>query len=55
VLLNEYQKQRFARRIVDSMFGSVRNKRLTLFGFAFKKNTGRLSFAISVATNAACD
>ncbi len=39
--MNEYQKLRFARQIVDSMLGSLRGKKIVLFGFAFKKNTGK--------------
>jgi len=51
VTINEYQKMRFAKKIVESMFGSVRNKRIALFGFAFKKNTGdiRESPAIEIS------
>ncbi|XP_050441893.1 UDP-glucose 6-dehydrogenase [Adelges cooleyi] len=49
--MNDYQKSRFAQKIVESLFDTVTNKRITLFGFAFKKNTGdtRESPAIYVA------
>ncbi|XP_050522208.1 UDP-glucose 6-dehydrogenase isoform X2 [Daktulosphaira vitifoliae] len=40
LLMNDYQKSRFANKIVESLFNTVTDKRITLFGFAFKKNTG---------------
>lgn len=40
VLMNDYQKSRFARRIVSSMFNTITGKRIAIFGFAFKKDTG---------------
>jgi UDPglucose 6-dehydrogenase len=40
VLINEYQKQRFVQKIIKSMFHTISQKQITLFGFAFKKNTG---------------
>jgi UDPglucose 6-dehydrogenase len=48
--MNEYQKERFAHRIVRSMFNTVGNKRLCVLGFAFKKDTGdtRESAAITL-------
>jgi len=50
ILMNEYQKQRFCRRILRQMFGTVRRKKILILGFAFKKNTGdtRESPAIDV-------
>ncbi|XP_076039765.1 UDP-glucose 6-dehydrogenase sgl isoform X2 [Oratosquilla oratoria] len=38
--MNEYQRSRFAKRIVECLFNSVTDKPLAVFGFAFKKNTG---------------
>lgn len=38
--MNEYQKRRFSNRIIESLFNTVTNKKIALFGFAFKKNTG---------------
>jgi UDPglucose 6-dehydrogenase len=38
--MNEFQKRRFAYRIVESLFNTVANKKITIFGFAFKKDTG---------------
>lgn len=40
VNINDYQKRRFIQRIIKSMFNTVTNKQITIFGFAFKKNTG---------------
>lgn len=40
VLMNDYQKRRFAHKIVKSMFNTVTGKRIAIFGFAFKKDTG---------------
>ena len=40
VLLNQYQKERFVKRMVQSMFNTVVGKRIAIFGFAFKANTG---------------
>jgi len=38
--MNEYQKRRFANRIIEALFNTVTNKKIALFGFAFKKDTG---------------
>ena len=40
VLMNDYQKSRFAAKIVSSMFNTITGKRIAIFGFAFKKDTG---------------
>jgi len=40
IKMNDYQKLRFARNMVSSMFNSVSGKPIALFGFAFKKDTG---------------
>lgn len=40
VKMNEYQKNRFVRKIVRKMFNTVAGKKIALFGFAFKANTG---------------
>ena len=39
VLMNDYQRRRFASRIVDRLFQTVTGKKIAIFGFAFKKNT----------------
>jgi len=38
--MNEYQKERFGRRIVTQMYGTVNRKKILLLGYAFKKDTG---------------
>jgi UDPglucose 6-dehydrogenase len=50
LLMNNHQKFRFAKNIVLQMFGTVRDKNICVFGFAFKKDTGdfRDSAAIDV-------
>ncbi|KAL9672259.1 hypothetical protein QQ045_028509 [Rhodiola kirilowii] len=40
VKINDYQKSRFVNRIVASMFNTVSNKKIAVFGFASKKDTG---------------
>jgi UDPglucose 6-dehydrogenase len=40
VKLNEYQQARFVARMVAEMFGTVAGKRIAVFGFAFKADTG---------------
>uniref|UniRef100_A0A915HW94 UDP-glucose 6-dehydrogenase n=1 Tax=Romanomermis culicivorax TaxID=13658 RepID=A0A915HW94_ROMCU len=51
IIMNEYQRKRFVQQIIESMFDTVANKRLAIFGFAFKKNTAdtRESSSIYVA------
>ncbi len=50
VEMNHYQKDRFVRRIMAAMFNTVSDRRIAVFGFAFKKDTNdtRESPAISV-------
>jgi len=40
VKMNEYQKERFIRNMLNTMFNTLSGKRICLFGFAFKPNTG---------------
>lgn len=40
VKINEYQKRRFACRIISQMFNTISGKKICILGFAFKKNTG---------------
>jgi UDPglucose 6-dehydrogenase len=51
IALNDFQKQRFTRNMLQRMFNTVTGKRIALFGFAFKKDTGdtRESPAVFVA------
>lgn len=50
VAMNDYQKHRFSRRIVKTMFNTVSDKQIAIWGFAFKKDTNdtRESAAIYV-------
>jgi UDPglucose 6-dehydrogenase len=52
-LFNEYQKIRFSTTILRSMFNSLRNKTICIFGFAYKANTNdtRESPAIDIVKN----
>jgi UDPglucose 6-dehydrogenase len=51
VEINEWQENRFVRNMLVNLFNTVAGKRIALFGFAFKANTGdtRESPAIYVA------
>ena len=40
VIMNDYQKERFARRVIHDMFDTVAGKHIAMFGYAFKKDTG---------------
>ena len=50
VRMNDWQKNRFATRIVHDLFNTVSGKRIAVLGFAFKKDTNdtRETAAISV-------
>jgi UDPglucose 6-dehydrogenase len=50
VKMNDWQKNRFAARIVHDLFNTVTGKRIAVLGFAFKKDTNdtRETAAISV-------
>lgn len=51
VKMNDYQKSRFATNIIKTLFNTVSGKKITFFGWAFKKDTNdtRESAAIYVA------
>tara|TARA_Y100000768_G_scaffold379119_1_gene354423 strand:+ start:5144 stop:6553 length:1410 start_codon:yes stop_codon:yes gene_type:complete len=51
ISINDYQKNRFAKKIISSLFNTVNDKKITFLGWAFKKNTNdtRESAAIYVA------
>merc|ERR1712046_571178 len=38
--MNEYQKKSFTVNIIHTLFNTVTNKKIAVFGFAFKKDTG---------------
>ncbi|MCF0216750.1 MAG: nucleotide sugar dehydrogenase, partial [Fibrobacteraceae bacterium] len=40
VKINEWQTHRFVSRMLESMFNTIAGKRIAVFGFAFKANTG---------------
>lgn len=51
VVMNEWQKKRFALKMIEKMFNTISGKRIALLGFAFKKDTGdtRESAAIYIS------
>jgi len=51
VKINEYQKERFVMNMLQAMFNTLAGKKICLFGFAFKADTGdtRESPAIFIA------
>lgn len=50
IIMNDHQKKRFAQRIVRTLFNTVSGKKITVLGWAFKKDTNdtRESAAIYV-------
>jgi UDPglucose 6-dehydrogenase len=40
VAMNHYQKRRFVERMLRAMFNTLADKRIAVFGFAFKADTG---------------
>ena len=50
IRMNDYQKRRFSERVVRTMFNTVSDKTIAIWGFAFKKDTNdtRESAAIYV-------
>jgi len=51
IIMNDYQKKRFAENIVSSLYNTVSGKKIVFYGWAFKKDTNdtRESAAIYVA------
>ena len=51
IIMNNYQKSRFAKNIIDTLFNTVSGKKIAFLGWAFKKNTNdtRESAAIYIA------
>lgn len=50
IALNDFQRLRFVKNIITSLFNTVSGKKIVIYGFAFKKDTGdtRESSAITV-------
>lgn len=57
VTMNEHQQSRFVRQMVGRMFNTIAGKRIAVFGFAFKADTGdtRESPAIAVCRGLASE
>ena len=53
IKINNYQRDRFSNIIIRSLFGSVSEKKISILGWSFKKNTNdsRESSAIVVSSN----
>ena len=53
IIMNDYQKRRFAENIVSTLFNTVNDKKIAFLGWAFKKDTNdtRESAAIYVAND----
>ena len=51
VKINDYQKKRFAKKIMNSLFNTVSEKKISILGWAFKKDTNdsRESAAIYIS------
>lgn len=51
IIMNDHQKKRFANKIVQTLYNTVADKKITFLGWAFKKDTNdtRESAAICVA------
>lgn len=51
VIMNDFQKHRFAKKIIEKLFNTVSGKKIAFLGWAFKKDTNdtRESAAIYVA------
>ena len=39
IKMNDHQRNRFAKKIIKNLFGTVSGKKITLLGWAFKKDT----------------
>ncbi|WP_375324235.1 nucleotide sugar dehydrogenase [Flagellimonas sp. GZD32] len=51
IIMNDYQKRRFADNVISTLYNTVSGKKITFYGWAFKKDTNdtRESSAIYVA------
>jgi len=39
ITMNEFRKMRFIKNIFNKLFNTITGKSISIFGFAFKKNT----------------
>jgi len=39
IIMNDYQKHRFAKNVIDTLFNTVTGKKIAFLGWAFKKDT----------------
>ena len=46
--MNNYQKERFTRTMVQKMLNTVTGKKIAVLGFAFKKDTGHVRETIVI-------
>ena len=55
--INKYQRQRFGRKVVHALNGSLRGKKIAVLGFAFKENTNdtRNSVAVHIIAELAAE
>ena len=53
LFLNEWQKKRISKLIIESFFGTISSKKITILGFSFKSNTNdtRQSPAITIVND----
>lgn len=53
IIMNDHQKNRFSKNIVKALYNTVSGKKITLLGWAFKKDTNdtRESAAIAIASD----
>ena len=53
VIMNDHQKNRFSKNIVQTLYNTISGKKIALLGWAFKKDTNdtRESAAINIAQN----
>ena len=57
IVMNDYQKRRFAKNIIKTLYNTVSGKKIAFLGWAFKKDTNdtRESAAIYVADDLICE
>ena len=48
LLINDLQRNRFARKVISRLNGTLIRKKITLLGFAFKKNTGDTRESVAI-------